>query len=90
MRPRVSWMTGNDDSILEFLHDRDVALPPTALEINLNREGVEISRSTIHRRLNQLHEHELVEKIDEKKGYYVITEKGTDYLYGDLDSDELE
>lgn len=37
MRPRVSWMTGNDDSILEFLDEHNVALSPRGLDINLER-----------------------------------------------------
>jgi len=34
MRPRVSWMTGNDDSILEYLSEKEVALPPRGLDIS--------------------------------------------------------
>ncbi|WP_231183090.1 winged helix-turn-helix domain-containing protein [Haladaptatus sp. DYF46] len=83
-------MTGNDDSILEYLHEHDVVLPPTGLEINLDREGVGISYSTISRRLKKLQEHGLVKKVREKEGYYAITEKGRQYLAGDLDADELE
>ncbi|SDL10415.1 winged-helix domain-containing protein, partial [Natronorubrum texcoconense] len=49
-------MTGNDDSILEFLGERDVALSPRGLDINLEREGIAISYRTINRRLKQLHE----------------------------------
>ncbi|WP_455448138.1 PadR family transcriptional regulator [Natrinema thermotolerans] len=83
-------MTGNDDSILEFLHDHDVALPPTGLEINLDREGVSVSYSTIHRRLQKLQDKGLVEKANDQKGYYAITDKGRAYLEGDLDASELE
>lgn len=90
MRPRVSWMTGNDDSILEYLHEHDVALPPTGLEINLEREGVNVSYSTILRRLKKLQQHGLVEKVREKEGYYAISGKGRKYLAGDLDASELE
>jgi len=90
MRPRVSWMTGNDDTILEFFADSEVALPPTGLEINLNREGVDISYSTVHRRLKELHERGLLDKIDEDKGYYAISEKGRAYLDGSLDAADLE
>ena len=90
MRPRVSWMTGNDDTILEYLHEHDVALPPTGLEINLEREGIQVSYSTIIRRLKKLQQHGLVNKVREKEGYYAISEKGRKYLTGDLDADELE
>ncbi|MFC6720883.1 winged-helix domain-containing protein [Natrialbaceae archaeon GCM10025810] len=83
-------MTGNDDSILEFLGERDVALSPRGLDINLGREGVSISYRTIHRRLKQLHEKGLVEKVDEERGWYIITDKGRAYLAGEIDASELE
>jgi DNA-binding PadR family transcriptional regulator len=83
-------MTGNDDSILEYLHEHDVALPPTGLEINLEREGISISYSTILRRLKKLEANGLVDKVREKEGYYAITEKGQEYLSGELDAEELE
>jgi len=83
-------MTGNDDSILEFLDERDVALSPRGLDINLDREGIGISYRTINRRLKRLHEEGLVEKADEERGWYAITDKGRKYLEGDLDASELE
>jgi len=90
MRPRVSWMTGNDDSILEYLSEKEVALPPRGLDINLEREGISISYRTINRRLKKLHSNGLVEKIDEDTGYYAITDKGRRYLSGKLEPEELE
>jgi len=90
MRPRVSWMTGNDDSILEFLEEHDIALPPRGLEINLQRENIGISYRTINRRLKRLQEEGLVEKVDEKSSYYAITEKGRAYLAAELDASDLE
>ncbi|MGQ3723476.1 winged-helix domain-containing protein [Natrialba aegyptia] len=83
-------MTGNDDSILEYLAERDVALSPRGLDINLEREGIGISYRTINRRLKQLHEKGLVEKVDGDKGWYIISDKGHKYLEGDLDASELE
>ena len=90
MRPRVSWMTGNDDTILEFLHAKQVALSPTGLHINLDRAGYEISYSTVKRRLGHLEDVDLVMKLDRKGGYYVLTEKGQRYLSGDLGVEDLE
>ena len=90
MRPRVEWMTGHDDSILEYLDEHDVALPPRGLEINLNREDVSISYRTINRRLKELQDADLVQKIDDKSGYYAITQKGREYLSGELDASELD
>ena len=90
MRPRVSWMTGNDDTILEFLHEKQVALSPTGLHINLDREGYDISYSTVKRRLGHLEDVNLVDKLERKGGYYILTEKGQRYLSGDLSAGELE
>lgn len=90
MRPRVEWMTGNDDSILELLHEKNIALPPRGLEVNLSREGVNVSRRTIQRRLNSLQEAKLVEMVEEEGSYYAITDKGRAYLDGELDASELE
>lgn len=90
MRPRVDWMTGSDDSILELLDESDVALPPRGIEINLQQAGVSISNRTIKRRLKKLHDWGLVDLINEKSSYYAITEKGREYLSGDLNASELE
>ena len=90
MRPRVSWMTGNDDSILEYLHEKDVALPPAPLHYNLERSGYSVGYSTVRRRLQLLEEHGLVKKEKEKEGYYGITDKGRNYLVGELEAEELE
>ncbi|GAA0240770.1 winged-helix domain-containing protein [Haladaptatus pallidirubidus] len=83
-------MTGNDDTILEYLHEKQVALSPTGLHINLDREGYNISYSTVKRRLGHLEDVNLVERIDRKGGYYILTEKGQRYLSGDLGTEELE
>ncbi|MBC9986038.1 phage repressor protein [Haloferax sp. Atlit-47N] len=89
MRPRVSWMTGNDDTILEYFQEHDVALPPKGLEINLEREGFSVSYSTIHRRLKKLEQTGLVDRVRQREAYYAITDKGRAYLSGDLDASEL-
>jgi DNA-binding PadR family transcriptional regulator len=44
----------------------------------------------VKRRLPALEENGLIEKVDEKRGYYKITERGRGYLSGDLDAGELE
>lgn len=91
MRPRANWMTDNDDTILEFLEDSGLALPPRAMEYNLKtRHQKEVSYSTINRRLKLLIETGLVEKEYEDGGFYAITDKGRAYLSGDLDASELE
>jgi predicted transcriptional regulator len=85
MRPVVSWMTKSDDAILELLLDTAIALPPAVIAFN-----TVVSHPTVRRRLPKLLEHGLVRKADEDKGYYEITEKGRQYLAGDLDASELE
>ncbi len=91
MRPRVSWMTKNDDPILEFLAECDIALSPRPLQYNLEtRADVEMPYSTINHRLKLLTEHGLVEKEYPAGGYYSITEKGRQYLRGELSKDDLE
>ena len=83
-------MTGSDQPILELLWEKEVALAPRGIEINLHREGVDISYRTIHRRVKELNERGLVDKVVEEAGYYALSEKGRAYLEGDLDVDELE
>lgn len=90
MRPRVLWMTGNDDTILEYLHEKDMALPPGTLHFNLEREGFEIGYSTVRRRLNLLESADLIKNKADDGSYYALTEKGQKYLVGDLDASELE
>lgn len=91
MRPRVDWMVDRDVSILEFLHETGLALPPRTLQYNLEtRRGRTISYSTVNRRLSKLEKAELVEKEYEHGGYYGITPKGRKYLAGELDSEDLE
>lgn len=85
MRPVVPWMTKSDDAILELLLETGIAVPPAVISYN-----IAVSHPTVRRRLPKLLEHELVEKVDESKGYYEITEKGRQYLAGELDASELE
>ncbi|WP_246999260.1 transcriptional regulator [Halosolutus gelatinilyticus] len=98
MRARVSWMNEADDAILEYLQELEtdtghrIALPPTAVWYNLVAElGVlDRSQNTISRRMNVLSNAELLEKIDEKRGYYRITDRGFAYLNGELAASDLE
>lgn len=86
MRPLVSWMTKSDPAILEVFGEAGIAIPPAVAEFNL--EG--ISKSTISRRLPVLVDHGLLERVDEERGYYRITDRGRAYLEGELESDDLE
>lgn len=98
MRPRVPWMNELDDAILEFFEVLDepggkpVALSPTPIWVNLTRvRGItDKKQNTFSRRMNQLAVAGLLSKIDDGRGYYVITDKGRRYLSGNLDISELE
>jgi len=90
MRPRVVWMTGNDDTLLEFLDQYDLALKPADIEYNITtRTNANISYTTVNRRLSMLLEAGLVEKEDETGGRYAITDLGRRYLSGELTEEEL-
>lgn len=87
-----------DDAILEFfrelkVNDRPVALKPGAVHYNLVEEFglVDRSLSTFSRRMDLLSKHNLLEKTEDGKGSpYRITRKGSAYLSGDLDIEDLE
>lgn len=79
-----------DKAILQFLSEKDIALPPRPLYENLRLKGATFSYRTVSRRLRHLDELGLVERILGEKGYYKITEKGQSYLSGDLDTSDLE
>jgi len=86
MRPLVSWMTKSDPAILEFFEEQEISMPPAVVSFNI--QGV--SHPTVKRRLPVLADNGLLERVEEKRGYYRITEKGRQYLSGDLDASELE
>jgi len=83
-----------DDSILEFFNSQgdQVSLPPTAVWYNLAEifEVTDKSRDTVARRMRGLNEAGLLEKVDEQRGYYRITDKGRAYLTGKIDAENLE
>lgn len=71
-----------DKFILEFLDNHEVALPPTPLFFNMQRQhNVTFSKKTLRRRLKSLRERGLVTYIDEGDGYYEINEDGRAWLH---------
>ncbi|WP_135855235.1 hypothetical protein [Halorussus salinus] len=82
-------MTDSDELILEFLADTEIALPPTPIHYNLQKNH-EISYSTVRRRTQTLTEHGFLEIDNPDKKYYQITELGRQYLMGNLNASELE
>lgn len=79
-------MTKSDPTILEFFGEQDIAMSPAVVSFNI--KGV--SHPTVKRRMPILTEDELLEKVEGKRGYYRITQKGRAYLAGELDTDDLE
>ncbi|SFS68435.1 transcriptional regulator [Halostagnicola kamekurae] len=98
MRPRVSWMKEVDDAILEYLQELEtdtghrISFPPTTVWYNPVEDlGVlDRSQNTLSRRMNVLSDASLLEKTDEKRGYYRITDKGIAYLEAELYVADLE
>lgn len=83
MRQRADWMTPMDDRILELLQSAGIVLSPSIIAYNLDA-----SREGVTRRLQELTSYGLVNRVD--RGKYEITKKGTGYLAGELDADNLE
>jgi len=71
------------------LLDCGAAVPPRVILFNLEYRNIASPhRSTVKRRLERLGQHDFVEKVDEG-GYYVISDKGQQYLQGDLDPNDI-
>ncbi len=79
-------MTKSDPAILEVFEEAGIAIPPAVAEYNL----MGVSKSTISRRLPVLVDHGLLERVDEDRGYYRITDRGRAYLSGELESDDFQ
>ena len=83
MRKPADWMQmPTDDRILEAL-EGGLRLTPAVIAENIDK-----SRTHVSRRLSDLTDYGLVEKP--KRGYYEITERGREYLFGDIDAADLE
>jgi len=81
-------MTRADDAILEFLlndGNQDLIATPAVVEMN-----IEFGISTVRGGLRDLHDAGLVEYYDKNRGAYQISDKGKEYLAGELDASELE
>lgn len=65
---------------LRLLAESDLALSPALLHFNLRERGAIISLPTVQRHLQELAGEGLVERVEESKGYYRITEAGRAHL----------
>lgn len=83
MRPRVDWMTQADERVLEFLREKEIVASPSVIGANIDYTGEYISR-----RCRKLADAGLVQRADATN--YRITEKGEQYLDGELSTSALE
>lgn len=85
-------MSGFDNAILEFFEEKDIATTPKTVHYNIVQryELLEISYGHLKRRMRALEDHGLLEKVDDIRGGYRLTERGEQYLAGELDRDDLE
>lgn len=84
MRKSSAWMTLWDDRIMEVIRSEG---PSSASEL-VNHEYIHVSKSTISRRLNKLADNDLLDRLP--NGVYSLTEKGEQYLDGELNVANLE
>ena len=84
-RKRGQWMNSATDPVLEFLEDHNIAVPIGVLDNELDP-----SYQTIKRALDELETYGFILRDENYTSYFRITEKGRQYLAGDLDAGELE
>lgn len=84
MRYSANWMVLADDRILEFLSENG---PRSPLKMYESGE-IRYSRGYINSRCQKLADYGLVLNLG--NGVYQITEKGEQYLSGNLDATKLE
>ncbi|MDG5778256.1 transcriptional regulator [Haloarculaceae archaeon H-GB1-1] len=83
-----------DDAILEFFAEQggEIVLPPTVVWYNLTEveKALDKSTETVARRMRNLPKRGLLEKVDEDRAYYTLTDKGRAYLAGELNPEDLK
>jgi len=75
-------MTQADDRLLETLEESGLILSPRILAVN-----TDYSRHYVSERLAKMLDAKLVERVD--NGLYRITEKGRNYLSGNLEPQDI-
>ena len=89
MRP-VFGMREADRPIMRILFETGLALKPGGIQYNLKtRYDFEVHQQTLYRRLKHLRYADLIQKEDEEKSYYSITELGQELLNEDLTDEEV-
>ena len=83
MVEHVEWMSPIDYEILIFFEKHDIRVSPKVLAIN-----IEYDRQYTSKRCQRLTEAGILER--ESEGVYSLSDKGREFLKGDLDASELE
>lgn len=79
----------NVRTILTFLSDREVALPPKPLHRNLIMfTSADFTYRTLKRTISDMEDRGLVHHLEKESGYYTISEKGVELLQNDSETDE--
>lgn len=65
--------------VLGLLVESGLALPPAVILYNAKRRGATFERRSVDNYLDELQEDGFVRKEDDKRGYYVATERGRDH-----------
>ena len=82
-RKPPEWFTFTDERTLEYLADEGISTPSEISSDDVIRRY----RTHINNRLRLLDDADLVNRVG--YGEYVITDLGSDYLYGDADLTDL-
>jgi len=90
MRARPSWMTPSDVTVLEVLSEKDAALKPKAMLVNIEREGIPFSKSSVDRAVRKLTAAGMICRLDDYTAYYEITEFGVAFLREEVELAELQ
>lgn len=91
MRDRAEWMNKASIPVLELLAESGFALSGGVIAHNLKQELSDPpSRATVYRALEPIEEHGLIAEEGDQTTHYRITEKGRQYLEGELDANQLE
>lgn len=88
MRARIPWVRISDMDILEFLdgHElEDFVAPPSVIAANMS-----VSESNAQQRVRILAASGLIERTDDDRGYYAITDLGRRYLADDITDEERQ
>jgi Mn-dependent DtxR family transcriptional regulator len=84
MRLSADWMTLADERILEYLSENETGTPKRMADSGL----VRFSRSYVTQRCKKLVDYGLLRHYG--NGVYALTDRGKQYLEGELDAEDLE